>query len=1557
LAAFDAAELRQFCQDRLAFRPVLNLLGQGHGLDDMVDELVGYCQTRLLFDRLLVDIRAARPRQYARFDRELHIPAAALARIRCPYRGLEPFEAEHADDFFGRDAMLEQLLDAIYEHNFVTVTGASGCGKSSLVRAGLVTALEAGALPGSRFWAIRLFRPGPEPLRSLSLALVDLLEPEASEVTRIAEARALADHLREGTLAFADVAARLEQDPNTAPLVLIADQFEELYTECRDPGLQQAFISTLLDAAEQEFTVVITLRADFYGHVLADRRLGQAVGACLVNVLPMSPDELREAIEQPTLRSGRVFEPGLVDRIIEDVAGEPGNLPLLQFALTELWGRQTEDGVLTHDAYEGIGEVAGAISRRAEAVYEELAKQGQGEAIRRIFLRLTHYGEGAEGTRRQATLEDLVTPRTPRDEVAQSIQALADARLLVTGHDPVQAATAEVSHEALIRGWSRLRRWLDEDRAFGLWREKLAAARSTWRDTEGDEGALLRGAPLSEAEGWLAERADDLNQAEKAFVEESLDLRQREEKEREAQRQRELEAAQQLAEAQQKRAEVEAASGRRFRILAAVLALVFLAAVAAAIYAGVKGQEASANLTTSQVRATSLAAEVDSRSTEVARRTTAEADIERQAEALSTEVVKRSTAEADADAKAQLAEAGEATAIAALALAKAETDRADHQARIALSRQLAAQSAAELEANHLEVALLLAIEAGRAAETSEALAALRQALAQPGRELQVLVGHANTVGQATWDRQGGRVLTTGDDGTVRVWDAATAVQLLSVPSLGVFPWQAAWDQDQNQILTLPSLYQAVVVDATTGDELLTLPQSEGIIGLAEWNPGPGGAGSGIGSDPGEDAPAGLPKGAYILTGDPEGTLRLWDSTTGEKVLTLSGHDDFVFRASWHPDGRRLATSGFDDAVLVWDLRSALEAGTGNAAPLLQLPGNGGYMGAGWSPGGDRLLTADEEGVCTVWDAQSGEQMLTLEGHSDELYVLAWNPDGTKILTAGWDGTGRVWDAATGDELTLLRGHGSGIAWAEWQPRRQPSTLEPIDDGFILTASADGTARVWDAESGEELARLVGHTAGLNQAQWSPDGSQVVTASEDGTARIWDVRERTELPILADHKWYVIDATWSSDGSRILTTDGGGTARIWDPETGQVQLTLSAHVEDAEAEWDEGQGLILTWGCDEKETIFNCMASTARLWDDHTGRELATLRGHEGWLWEANRTNAPPGSRGSAQILTASEDGTARAWDARSGEELLRLDAHSAGVRGVRQGPADASGGTPGEYRLLTWGCDSGEDSFTCEKGSAKVWDGHTGQRLLELAGHARVVEEAAWNNDGSLILTSGRDHMTQVWDAVTGALLQQLDGRKAAWNPVPAGGPKSDRILTAYPSTWSIWDARSGKELVRAQGSHDGDLQEVVWSATGDQILSFDKLDARLWDARSGELLTVMTGHAREVWAALWNDDESRVTTTSLDGTAWIWDSATGEELAVLSGHTDGVTSAAWSPDGRRLLTASEDGTVRLWYTHVEDLVDAACQLAPRNLTRDEWARFMKREDYRRTCTNIPVVK
>jgi formylglycine-generating enzyme required for sulfatase activity len=456
-----------------------------------------------------------------------------------PYRGLQVFREEHAAFFCGREAFNARLLDAVLKRSLVAVIGASGSGKSSVVQAGLIPALRRQRPPAAT-WDVAVFTPGERPYHRLATALVPLLEPEVSdEVERLAQAEKLGDRLARGEIKLeATVQRLLEKSLGTDRLLLVVDQFEELFTtvqgETRAP-----FVNRLFEAlAHAPLSVVLTLRADFYGNALSlSRALSDALEQAL-NLRAMDPEELERAIVEPAKRVGLSFEPRLVARILEDVAGEPGHLPLLEFALTELWARRAGE-MLTHNAYAAIGGVKGALTRRAE---EEFAKLNavQQETARRVLTRLVRVArpeEGSEDTRRRITLLEL-------DEEAQGVvRRLAAARLLVTGGSALRKGeaadridqtrpdnetpsdTVEVAHEALIRGWERLHRWVDEDRAFLLWRQGLRMQAGEWAQRGHEKDALLRGRVLTEAEGYLTQRAEALTDTEKVFIRASRKLR------------------------------------------------------------------------------------------------------------------------------------------------------------------------------------------------------------------------------------------------------------------------------------------------------------------------------------------------------------------------------------------------------------------------------------------------------------------------------------------------------------------------------------------------------------------------------------------------------------------------------------------------------------------------------------------------------------------------------------------------------------------------------------------------------------------------------------------------------------------------------------------------------------------------------------------------------------------------------------------------------------------------------------------------------------------------
>ena len=441
-----------------------------------------------------------------------------------PYQGLSAFREEDAEFFFGQEKFVHNLVEVTHKQPLVAIIGPSGSGKSSVVFAGLIPKLRK---EGN--WLIASFRPGKEPFEPLAFALVRLLEPEAGETQQLRETMGLAGDLRNGRITLQQVVSRILANNPDQRLLLVADQFEELYTLCQVKEEQERFADGLLTAiAQQNITLVVTLRADFYGYVLSYRPFRDALQEYTPQLLSsMKREELQAAIELPAQKSEVQLEPQLTQRILDDVGQEPGNLPLLEFALTRLWEKQI-NRELTHQAYEEIGGVKKAIANHAEQVYQQLSETEKKQA-QRIFVQLVRPGEGTEDTRRVAT----------RAEVGEdnwnlvSYLAGYQARLVVTGRqEPEDEDTVEVVHEALIREWGTLREWINANRQFRTWQERLKVALREWKNHNHETGGLLRGAPLGVAEDWLRKRADEMTQEERDFIEVSVKERNREKQER-----------------------------------------------------------------------------------------------------------------------------------------------------------------------------------------------------------------------------------------------------------------------------------------------------------------------------------------------------------------------------------------------------------------------------------------------------------------------------------------------------------------------------------------------------------------------------------------------------------------------------------------------------------------------------------------------------------------------------------------------------------------------------------------------------------------------------------------------------------------------------------------------------------------------------------------------------------------------------------------------------------------------------------------------------------------
>ncbi|MCE7990144.1 MAG: hypothetical protein DYG89_54060 [Caldilinea sp. CFX5] len=511
------------------------------------------------------------------------LPAAtdddvAPAPGESPYQGMAYYDVVDADRFFGREALTAALVDHLRQQPLLAVVGASGSGKSSLVRAGVMPALQGktplvdGKQPpiGSVRWAYHLITPTARPLESLAASLTRSSESVTATSTLI-------DDLGRDGRSLHLYARRLVSGDQR--LVLLVDQFEELFTLCKNESEQGAFIDNLLHAATPDgvVTLVLTLRADFYHHCARFPALRTALENQQKYIGTMTRDELRRAIEEPAKAGQWEFQVGLVEQLLQDVGHEPGALPLLSHALLETWQRR-RGRTLTLAGYRNAGGVQGAIAKTADDVFHRFTDE-QKTIARIIFLRLTELGEGVQDTRRRVRPAELKLTHASADEVQQVLKTLADARLVTTDDDEIQ-----VAHEALIRNWQTLREWLDDDREGNRTQRRLTEAANQWVEFGKEPTLLYRSVLLQQAQGWLQSTIDPPNQIEMAFLQASQREAEAEAKrtadlaaEREVTRQRELENQRQLAAEQSRRAWI-------LRNAVVVATLLFLLAAAGVSY-------------------------------------------------------------------------------------------------------------------------------------------------------------------------------------------------------------------------------------------------------------------------------------------------------------------------------------------------------------------------------------------------------------------------------------------------------------------------------------------------------------------------------------------------------------------------------------------------------------------------------------------------------------------------------------------------------------------------------------------------------------------------------------------------------------------------------------------------------------------------------------------------------------------------------------------------------------------------------------------------------------
>jgi WD40 repeat protein len=596
------------------------------------------------------------------------------------------------------------------------------------------------------------------------------------------------------------------------------------------------------------------------------------------------------------------------------------------------------------------------------------------------------------------------------------------------------------------------------------------------------------------------------------------------------------------------------------------------------------------------------------------------------------------------------------------------------------------------------------------------------------------------------------------------------------------------------------------------------------------------------------------------------------------------HPSWVWRVSYSPDGKTLASASQDKTVKLWDVGTGKELKTLNGHQDR-------VLSVSYSPDGKTLASASSDTTVKLWDTVTGKELNTLNGHQSTVTSVSYSPDGKTLASASQDKTVKLWDVGTGKELKTLNGHQDGVNSVSYSP----------DGKTLASASADKTIKLWDVGTGKELKTLNGHQDGVNSVSYSPDGKTLASASQDKTVELWDVVTGKELKTLFWHQFPVNSVSFSPDGKTLASGSTDGTVNLWDVVTGKELKTLNGHQAHVFGVSFSPDGKTLASGSVDKTVrIWEVIA----LWDKSKEPSISQpLRGHEDEVW------AVAFSPNGKQIASGGPDGNLRIWDGNTGKTIGKpLQGHTAPVRALAYSP-------DGKYIV------SGSFDKTL-----RLWDAQTGKVIRTLPGHTNSVYSVAFSPDGKRIVSGSKDKTLRIWDAETGKAIATLSGHTDTVFSA-AFSPDGKRIVSGSDDkTLRLWDTETGK-AIRTLSGHTNWISSVAFSPDGKRIVSgSDDKTLRIWDAETGKVNATLQGHADRVYSVAFSPDGKRIVSGSQDNTLRLWDAETGKAIGKpLKGHTGEVASVAFSPDGKRIASGSLDGTLRIWHISWEYLLPILC--------------------------------
>ncbi|KAB8329953.1 AAA family ATPase [Scytonema tolypothrichoides VB-61278] len=1147
----------------------------------------------------------------------------------CPYHGLSAFGEKDADFFFGREKFITSLVEAVNSKPLVPVVGASGSGKSSVVFAGLIKHLRTVGNVG-----IVSFRPGKNPFDALTVALskyCQSLAQRQSKASGEANSR-LAElefevNLQHDETALCNVLENIIHSSRYQRLVLVADQFEELYTLAAQEE-RHSFLNALLLAVKSipALTLVLTLRADFLGIVLDYQPMGKALQQYPPLLLtPMDKEELRDAIEKPALKMKVELEEGLTSKLINSVGHRPGRLPLLEFALTQLWSKQ-KNWYLTHKAYEEIGGLEKALAKHADEVLKNLSEEEKQQA-QRVFIQLVRPGEGTEDTRRVAT----------RNEVGNEnwglVKHLADERLVVTGWDETEKIeTVEIVHEALIREWGTLRGWVNANREFRIWQERLKLEVREWDNHHKHQEALLQGTRLAVAEDWYKQRGDELTPQARDFITASITWRKQEQQKQRRRRQLTV-----------------------FGLTGGLVVTLMLAGAA---------WWQSQNSAHSEIKAISESSAALFASNQ-------KLDALREAIRARRKLQKLGSVDADTQNNVELVL--RRAVYGAVEYNRLEGHRGEVQSAVFSPDGKTLASTSNDKTVRLwkrDGTLLATLEGHHAAGLHVAISPDGQTLASAsddwtvklwkrdgssalqegippqatdeprrGTLLATLKGHQARVSGVAFSPDGQTLASASDDWTVKLWKVShdqMPVLLTTLKGHENLVHAVAFSPDGNTIasassdktvklwkrdgtfLTTVARHNNIVWDVAFSPNGKKIVSASGDKTVKLWNLDGKLLKTLEGHQAGVSGVAFSPDGNTIASASWDNTVKLWNKD-GILLTELNGHSDRVWKVTFSPDSKILASASADGTIKFWKLDSKL---------LTTLRGHSAaVIGVAISPDSKMVASASDDGTVKLWTQDS--TLSVMLDHKAAVYRVAFSPDSNTIASVGLDGMVRLWNK-NGTLLNTFKAHENKI----WGVAVSP------DGNTIASASEDTTVKLWN-KNGTLLNTLKGSQDDpIWDVAFSPDGNTIASASRDMTVKLWN-KNGTLLNTLKGHKAGIWGVAFSPDGNTIASASEDKTVKLWKRD-GTLLTTLKGHQSIVFGVAFSPDGKILASASADK---------TIKLWRVETGVLLATLNGHSSKVWRVAF------SLDGKKLASASDDKTVILWNLDQVVDLDKVMAH------------------------------------------------------------------------------------------------------------------------------------------------------------------------------------------------------------------------------------------------------------------------------------------------------------